>query len=135
MPVRRLFHNIFIGNGLHRKWPTIRGWICANMAHMRRQSGVLGVSAMVAHARSERIVRPCIAALRERDYRRARSPSCQARMVPLAHESSLPSQNGRLGDPALPISSALAEKPFSASNRIEQPVAMLIQFFDYRAKI
>jgi hypothetical protein len=39
----------------------MRDWICANMAHMRRQSGVVGVSAIAAHARSERIVGPCIA--------------------------------------------------------------------------
>jgi hypothetical protein len=101
MPVRQLFHNTFIGNELHRKWQTIRGWICANMAHMRRRNGVLGVSAIVARARSERIVRPWIAGQRERDCGRGRSPSCQARMAPLAYESSLPPQNSRLGDPAL----------------------------------
>jgi hypothetical protein len=36
---------------------------------------------------------------------------------------------------ALPGNARGTEKPLSASNRIEQPVAMLIQFFDYRAKI
>jgi hypothetical protein len=49
MPVRELFYKTFIGKVLHRKSKTIRGWICANVAHSWRQNGVLGVSVIVAH--------------------------------------------------------------------------------------
>ena len=51
----------------------IRGWICANMAHSRRQNGVLGVSVIVAHAGYNLPGQPSVAQLP-----RGRSPELPA---------------------------------------------------------